>query len=544
VTSPAFGASPLDRHRNESLHPTRLGRYEIIGLLATGGMAEVHLGRLMGPSGFERVVVVKRILPHLAREAAFVDMFLDEARIVAKINHKNVIQVSELGREADELFLVMEFVEGESLGGFMRRHWGNEREIGFELAAYIVSEACAGLHAAHELKDEDGRPQEVVHRDVSPQNLMVTYDGQVKVLDFGIAKAVDRSARTSTGTLKGKVEYMSPEQCKAQPLDRRSDIFALGVLLYELSASKRLFRRGNELASLRAVCEDPIPLPSAVVPGFPQELEAICLKALAREREDRFKSADEMRRALIAFLRTTEHVGMHEEALGIRMRELFDDRLEVKHALLRKVRAGTKVASMPAPEVDLGVTVPVVPTMASLVIAPAAQPVSEQAASAKRSIRAPALIVSVAVATVLGWATFSSMRSGSVATAGAPTESSAIGLAQEPMVSPASASVSPSKVEIALATTPSGARVLIGQEERGTTPMKLSLDRGDDEVTVELWLEGYETKSETVVPNVDQRMSLSLTRHSLTPQQGAPVVRKVVAPASAALSAGRYRKFN
>ena len=295
--------------------PTRLGRYEILGRLATGGMAEVFLGRLMGPSGFERVVVLKRILPHLARESDFVDMFLDEARIVAKINHKNVIQVSELGRDGDELYLVMEFVEGESLGGFMRRHWGSEREIGFELAAYVIAEACAGLHAAHELSDEDGRTQEVVHRDVSPQNLMITYDGQVKVLDFGIAKAVDRSARTATGTLKGKVEYMSPEQCKAQPLDRRSDVFALGTLLYELATNKRLFRRGNEVAALRAVCEEPIPRPCDVLPGFPPALEEICLKALARDRGARYRSADELRRALVGYLRTTEHVGMHQEAL-------------------------------------------------------------------------------------------------------------------------------------------------------------------------------------------------------------------------------------
>ncbi|MBL8743488.1 MAG: serine/threonine protein kinase, partial [Myxococcales bacterium] len=350
--------------------PARLGRYEILGLLATGGMAEVFLGRLMGPSGFERVVVLKRILPHLARESDFVDMFLDEARIVAKINHRNVIQVSELGRDGDELYLVMEFVEGESLGGFMRRHWGSDRAIGFELAAYVVAEACAGLHAAHELSDEDGRTQEVVHRDVSPQNLMITYDGQVKVLDFGIAKAVDRSAKTATGTLKGKVEYMSPEQCKAQPLDRRSDVFALGTLLYELAASKRLFRRGNEVASLRAVCDEPIPRPSDVVPGFPPELEAVTLKALERDREDRYRTADEMRRALIAYLRTTEHVGMHQEALAARMRELFADRLELKHALMRNVRTGRDVEAIPPPEVDLGVAVPVVPTVVTHELAP------------------------------------------------------------------------------------------------------------------------------------------------------------------------------
>ncbi len=153
--------------------PRRLGRYEVLGLLATGGMAEVHLGRLMGPSGFERVVVLKRILPHLARESDFVDMFLDEARIVAKIDHPNVVHVIELGRDGDELFLAMELVEGESVGSLMRRHWAARRTIGIDLAAYIVSQAAAGLHAAHVLTDPSGRHLEIVHRDVSPQNLTV-----------------------------------------------------------------------------------------------------------------------------------------------------------------------------------------------------------------------------------------------------------------------------------------------------------------------------------------------------------------------------------
>ncbi len=525
--------------------PTRLGRYEILGRLATGGMAEVFLGRLMGPSGFERVVVLKRILPHLARESDFVDMFLDEARIVAKINHKNVIQVSELGRDGDELYLVMEFVEGESLGGFMRRHWGSEREIGFELAAYVIAEACAGLHAAHELSDEDGRTQEVVHRDVSPQNLMITYDGQVKVLDFGIAKAVDRSARTATGTLKGKVEYMSPEQCKAQPLDRRSDVFALGTLLYELATNKRLFRRGNEVAALRAVCEEPIPRPCDVLPGFPPALEEICLKALARDRGARYRSADELRRALVGYLRTTEHVGMHQEALATRMRELFADRLELKHALMRKVRTGNEILAIPPPEVDLGVAVPVVPTMVTHEIAPARELTSERtdadgsSVGAKR-VRGPALVVGAAALTIVAWAAVSSMGSSATpATSAGDPGASAVARAPEPVVAPASASIAVARVEIALATSPSGARVVVAGDDRGVTPMKLLLEKSDTEVTVDLVLDGYETKSEKLVPNVDQRVSLSLSREALK-----PFVRKTAAPPSATASAGKYRKFN
>ncbi|NUO52206.1 MAG: serine/threonine protein kinase [Polyangiaceae bacterium] len=533
------------------LNPTRLGRYEVIGLLATGGMAEVYLGRLMGPSGFERVVVLKRILPHLARETAFVDMFLDEARIVAKINHPNVVQVNELGRDADELFLAMEFIEGESLGGFMRRHWVGHRAIGLELAAFVVSEMCAGLHAAHELKDEEGRLQEIVHRDVSPQNVMITYSGKVKVLDFGIAKAVDRSTRTRTGQLKGKVEYMSPEQCKALPLDRRSDVFALGVLLYELTMGKRLFRRGGELASLKAVTEEPIPTPRSIDPSYPEALEAICMRALARDLDERYASADEMRRAIVGFLRTTPNMGFHEEVLGERMRELFADRLEVKNAMLRKVRAGTSSLQIPAPEVDLSVEHPMVPTVVPTVVYPPSSNGTSVALAAgsmapppieKRGPwRAVAVLAGAMALTVGGYAAFAAYRDDGASKTAATSALAAT------VVSSGPASAEPSdkaaaKVVIEIATTPPGARLTVGGQDLGETPKKLELDRGTEPVAVELTLDGYETKTETVTPNVDQRLSLSLT---VAPRRGGrPFTRPTAPPPTATSSAGPYRKFN
>src|SRR5262249_34122249 len=184
--------------------PLRIGRYEIVAELASGGMAEILLARLVGPSGFERPVVLKRILPHLAREPEFVHMFLDEARIVAGITHPNVVQVQELGKDGNELFLAMEYLEGETLWGLMRRLAVRGERLDTPLAVRVIVQACAGLHAAHELVDADGHPVNLVHRDVSPQNLFITYAGQVKLLDFGIAKAADRITRTETGVLKGK----------------------------------------------------------------------------------------------------------------------------------------------------------------------------------------------------------------------------------------------------------------------------------------------------------------------------------------------------
>ncbi|HEY6461638.1 MAG TPA: serine/threonine-protein kinase, partial [Polyangiaceae bacterium] len=192
--------------------PDKLGRYQILGELAVGGMAEILLARVVGPSGFERPVVIKRILPHLARQEAFVSMFLDEARIAAGIRHRNVIHVEELAEGPEGLYLVMEYLEGESAAGLMRRIFVRETSLDLALGSYIVAEACAGLHAAHELEDASGQKQHLVHRDVSPHNLFIAYDGRVKVLDFGIAKAADRITRTEAGQLKGKFSYMSPEQ--------------------------------------------------------------------------------------------------------------------------------------------------------------------------------------------------------------------------------------------------------------------------------------------------------------------------------------------
>jgi serine/threonine-protein kinase len=216
-----------------------------MGQLAVGGMATVLLGRLTGPRGFEHSVVIKRILPHLAAVPELVDMFVEEAQIVASIRHPNVVHVHELGHDRDELFLVMEYLEGESVGGLMRRLITRQEQLDLQLAIHIVAEACAGLHAAHELKDADGKKRGLVHRDISPQNVFVTYSGEVKVLDFGIAKVANSGTKTEAGHLKGKLQYMSPEQCLQKPLDRRSDVFALGIVLYELTTGRRLFKRDN-----------------------------------------------------------------------------------------------------------------------------------------------------------------------------------------------------------------------------------------------------------------------------------------------------------
>src|SRR5258706_5437181 len=280
-----------------------VGRYAVVGRLAMGGMAEILLGRLLGPSGFERPVVIKRILPHLAEQTAFVEMFLDEARLAARIQHRNVVQVHELGREGRNLFIAMEYLEGENAAGLVRRSLVARSDLDCRHCAFIVAEAAAGLHAAHELRDPQGRPLGLVHRDVSPQNIFVSYAGGVKVLDFGIATAADRTTHTEVGQLKGKFEYMSPEQCRGGPIDRRRNVFALGIVLYELLTRRRLFKRSSKLAVLEAVCREPLVPPSKVVAGIPPVLEHVVMRALARNPDERFATAAEMRKELLAAMR-------------------------------------------------------------------------------------------------------------------------------------------------------------------------------------------------------------------------------------------------
>src|SRR5689334_5044622 len=306
--------------------PSKPARHKVVGHLATGGMAEVLLGRVVGPSGFERPVVLKRILPHLARQEAFVRMFLDEARIIARIRHPNVVQVQDLVQDDGEVSMVMEYLEGENVSGIVRRLLARNEILPPSLAAHIVAEACAGLHAAHELADDDGRSLGIVHRDVSPQNLFVTYDGAVKVIDFGVAIAHDRTARTETGQLKGKLDYMAPEHVAGKELDRRADIFALGVVLYELVSGRRLFKRANALATMKAITAEPIVPPSRLSKTCPPALERIAMRALKRAPDERHATAAEMRRELVAALRELDPEGGAEEALASLMQRVFADR--------------------------------------------------------------------------------------------------------------------------------------------------------------------------------------------------------------------------
>jgi len=307
--------------------PLRVGRYEVITHLATGGMAQIYLARQTGLGSFERHVVLKTILRERASDQRFVMMFLDEAKLAATLNHQNVAQVYEVDQADGAYFMAMEYVHGENaraiLETTLRRGW----TIPLELAVMIVSGAAAGLHHAHERRGKQGQPLNIVHRDVSPANIMVGYDGSVKVLDFGIAKAEERATKTVGGTIKGKYGYMSPEQCKGKPIDRRSDIFALGICLYELTTLRRAFKGNDDFETMKRIVSGDVVPPSIAVPGYPRELEAIVLTAMASDPGARFQSAQELIEALDAFAVRAKLTGSNT-AMGRFMTQLFGSKKE------------------------------------------------------------------------------------------------------------------------------------------------------------------------------------------------------------------------
>jgi serine/threonine protein kinase len=282
----------------------RLGRYELLIPIAYGGMARVWAARLHGQRGFSKTVAIKTILPHLAHNPEFERMFLDEARIAAGVHNPNVCEIYELGEEGNVLYLVMEWVNGDSLMHVLRGASGKTgTPIDVRLAARIVADACAGLHAAHELTDDDGRLLNVVHRDVSPHNILVSMEGNVKVADFGVAKALGQTHQeTAAGQVKGKVAYMAPEQIGGNAFDRRADIFGMGCVLYEATTGVQPFRGGGDPQIMQAVLRGTYEHPSTLVKGFPAELVAIIDRALAPEPRARFATAERMRVAIEEWL--------------------------------------------------------------------------------------------------------------------------------------------------------------------------------------------------------------------------------------------------
>ncbi len=284
----------------------RIGRYTVWNTLGQGGMASIFLARATGKGGFEKWVAIKRPHPHLLNRPAVVTMILNEARLVARFEHENLCPIIDVDEDDAGPYIVMPYLHGEPLAELLRHFARAGNRMPVELCAHIGAMVANGLHYAHEARADDGRLLKVIHRDISPQNVFITFQGSVKVLDFGIAKAIGFDANTAVGLLKGKYAYMAPEQARAEELDRRTDIFALGVVLWETLAGKRLFRRDTELATADAVINHRPPLLSEVARHVPEVLARIIERALQPDRKDRFQTAGEMAQKLRAFLQAQQ----------------------------------------------------------------------------------------------------------------------------------------------------------------------------------------------------------------------------------------------
>ena len=350
-----------------------LGRYQILGKLAQGGMAEVYLARPVGPGGYQKLVVIKRVRPHLARDQDFVGMFVNEARLAAMINHPHVVQIFDLGeddnaRGSSDWFLAMEYLDGRDMLQVGRACRSHNKAVPFDVTARIIADACSGLEHAHNLRGADGKLLDLVHRDMSPENVIITFEGQVKVVDFGIAKARDNSIRTQAGQIKGKLGYVAPEAILGKPVDARADIFAIGATLYLFLSGRPAFSGATPMEIFERSLKPP-PAPSDVNSRVPPVLDQICVKALAQDRDLRYRTAGEVRAALDDYLQSTGRP-LGPPQLSQFMRILFPPEKDPVRQRIDGLLAGASAFDLPKTRVPAGaaaaprtISVPQLPKM-------------------------------------------------------------------------------------------------------------------------------------------------------------------------------------
>ncbi len=430
-TAPAAPAAPRKREEPaaavSSSGPDRFGQYEILERIASGGMAELYKAKRTGVEGFQKIVAIKKILPHLADDEEFVTMFADEAKLAAQLNHPNIIHIYDLGKiQAGGYFIAMEYVDGRDLRAIQQAGRETGVPLPVPLAVYVASKVASALDYAHRRRDAEGQGLNIVHRDVSPQNILISYEGDIKLCDFGIAKAASKASKTQSGALKGKIQYMSPEQAWGKPIDRRSDLFSLGVVLHELLTGERLFRGDSDISVLEKVRIAEVLPPSRANPEVPHNLDAVVLKALAREPDDRYANASDLLRDLDSVLYSyTPASGSADVAIYLhrlqaeegavaeaKAREVAQAVHEAEPAarkrkskgapVSRKTDAATRPASPPAPAPPRQpppIAAPPLPAREPARPAPEVFGSLEKSAQGEKSSRIP-LVVGVAVAAV------------------------------------------------------------------------------------------------------------------------------------------------
>ncbi len=323
----------------------KFGRYYLLRHIATGGMAEIYLSKQIGLEGFEKLLVVKKILNQYLENEEFITMFLDEARLAAKLDHPNIVRIYDLGKQDRNYYIAMEYIPGEDLRTILRKVSKQSKLVPQQHTLHIISSVCEALDYAHKKKDATGKPLGIIHRDISPQNVMVSYEGNVKLLDFGIAKATTQSNETEAGVLKGKYAYMSPEQAKGQKLDNRSDIFSVGILLFEMLTNHRLFKTASQLDTLKKLVYEEIPSPKEFNADISDELEAIVMKALAKDVDKRYSSAREFQHDIEDYLAKNRIVASTTRVSEF-MQETFKEEIVNLQALEQKIDEEQKELSI------------------------------------------------------------------------------------------------------------------------------------------------------------------------------------------------------
>jgi serine/threonine protein kinase len=469
------------------------GRYELLRELARGGMGSVHLARQTGLEGFEKLIVVKTLLPHLNEDREFVEMFLDEARIAAKLDHPNVCQIFDLGEIDGTYFLAMEFVRGVDLRTLLRDCEECQHLIPLPLTARIVSDAAAGLHYAHELRDPGSHLLSgLVHRDVSPQNVLVSWEGGVKLIDFGVAKAQGRATATVDGRLKGKYAYMSPEQASGEDIDRRSDVFALGIVFWEAVTGERLFRQETDVKTLRAVTDCEVAAPSTVKPGIPKSLDPVVMKALTRDPDDRYPTAQALRLAIEEWMRASGSPSSQAHVAEF-MQDFYRDRIAwertpsaIKAAEL-SISGGSKSKGPSGTKVKAGEGGDAGPQEPSQRSQSKAKSISE-AAPQKKSMLPLVIGAAVGLAAV------------------------AVLFAIQPWKPAPAPPPEKSVVNVTLESVPPGATVALGDKVLGVTPTTWTTPPSDKPVTITFALKGYQKMTQSVTPADGAKLRPQLAR--------------------------------
>jgi serine/threonine protein kinase len=534
----------------DSILPAEIGKYQLVAELARGGMGNVYLAALQGPGGFNKLLVVKELKPDLSEDETYVSMFMEEARLAARLVHPNIVQTNEVGSEGRRHFMVMEFLDGRSLHRIGKRLTETGRlSIGSHLR--IIADALLGLNYAHDLRDFDGQSLGIVHRDVSPLNIFVTFDGQAKVLDFGIAKTADSSLQTATGVLKGRVAYMAPEQAWGNAVDRRADIYSAGVLIWEAAAGRRLWPKMSDVEILARVLREGPPSLRSVCPDAPPELDEICKRAMAKEVEDRYPTTLALREDLEAHLsRRGDALGMRE--IGATVAHAFADERRKMSALIEKtltrMRAGPRSGVMPTFEADIAggthsgrrdesLSTSRVRTPASM---PASMPGSDipspLATSAApwsnerlRTGTTKVILLAAGSAFLISALVFAAFRNNSPPTeAIAPVAASVAAVALRAGAAEPPLREEPEAVELVVRVAPPSAQISIDGAAVSTNPFHARYRKDRQVHHIVASADGYDTKLEDVLFAGDVSVDVSLDRRAASPPP-----RKMPAPAPA-----------